>query len=51
MGFDSCCEKLLFLVVLNWVLGKYLIFGVCDFICDVGFVFWIFFYCFDLVMY
>ena len=24
-------------VVPNWVLCKYLIFGVCDFICDVGF--------------
>lgn len=43
MGFDSCCEKLLVLVVLIWVLCKDLIFGVCDFICDVGFVFWIFF--------
>ena len=43
MGFDSCCEELLVLVVSNWVLCKDLIFGVCDFICDVGFVFWIFF--------
>ena len=57
MGFDSCCEELLVLVVSNWVLCKDLIFGVCDFICDVGFVFWIFFFnvlilsCIDIVIF